>query len=92
MNSLVEHIKLNKNCGINVSENKLKFEANFDVEKNYEVDEELDEKDNNCVILIKMYEDIDGGYLLNFIKKKGEIDDYYNLFLEIKIIIKELLN
>ena len=92
MNSLVEHIKLNKDCGINVSENKLKFEANFDVEKNYEIDEELDEKENNCVILIKMYEDVDGGYLLNFIKKKGEIEDYYKLFLEIKIIIKELLN
>ena len=93
MNCLVEHIKLNKNCGINVSENKLKFEANFDdIEKNYEIDDDFDEKENNCVILIKMYEDIKGGYLLNFIKKKGEIDDYYKLFLEIKIIIKELLN
>ena len=92
MNSLVEHIKLNKDCGINVSDKKLKFEANFDVENNYEIDDELDEKDNNCIIIIKMYEDIEGGYLLNFIKKKGEIEDYYKLFLEIKIIIKELLN
>ena len=93
MNALVDQIKItyNNSC-LDVSEKKLKFEANFDIEKNYEIDEEFDEKENNCVILIKLYEDIKGGYLLNFIKKKGEIDEYYKLFLEIKKIIKELLN
>jgi serine/threonine protein kinase len=91
MNSLIEKIKNKYKFDLDCSDKKLKFEANFEIEKNYEIDEELDENDNNCTILIKMYEDIEGGYLLNFIKKKGEIDDYYKLFLEIKNIIKELL-
>ena len=91
MNSLIEKLKNKYKFDLDCSDKKLKFEANFEIEKNYEIDEDFDEIDNNCNILIKMYEDIEGGYLLNFIKKKGEIDDYYKLFLDIKKIIKELL-
>ena len=91
MNSLIEKLNNKYKFDLDCSDKKLKFEANFEIEKNYEIDEDFDEIDNNCNILIKMYEDIEGGYLLNFIKKKGEIDDYYKLFLDIKKIIKELL-
>ena len=75
-----------------ISETKLKFEVNFDMEQKYETDTEFDERDNSCVIKIKMYEDEEGGYFVNFIKMKGDIEDYYQLFLDIKQIIKEILN
>ena len=97
MNLLVNYInkKYENKCGVEISEKKLKFKVNFEIKPEYEFDsEELEEEEinNNCYIKIKMYEDNEGGYLLNFIKMKGDIDNYYKYFLEIKDMIKELLN
>ena len=53
--------------------------------------EEFEEKSNICKLKIKLYEDEEGGYFINFIKKQGLIEDYYEFFTEIKAIIKKLL-
>ena len=95
MNELLDKIKGKyEDCFVNVSKEKLKFEVNFEIEQEqeYETDIELDDTDNSCMIKIKMYEDEEGGYFVNFIKKKGDIENYYKLFLEIKNIIKNILN
>ena len=95
MNELLDKIKGKyEDCFINISKEKLKFEVNFEIEQEqeYETDIELDDTDNSCMIKIKMYEDEEGGYFVNFIKKKGDIENYYKLFLEIKNIIKNILN
>ena len=94
MNLLVNYIdkKYGQSCNIEMSDNKLKFEVNFEIKPEFENDELEEEYNNNCYIKIKMYEDTEGGYLLNFIKMKGDIDNYYKYFLEIKEMVKELLN
>ena len=93
MNILIDKIQEKyEDCNFNISKTKLKFEAFFDMEQKYETDTEFDEQDNTCVIKIKMYEDEEGGYFVNFIKMRGDIEDYYQFFLDIKKIIKEILN
>ena len=93
MNSLVESIqnKFDDDCTIIRSKEKLKFEVYFDLNKKYDI-EQLEEFDNSCVMKVKLYEEDKGGYLVNFIKVKGDIEDYHEYFLKIQKIIKELLN
>ena len=69
-----------------------KLEENEEIEEQKKFEKLEEEYNNNCYIKIKMYEDTEGGYLLNFIKMKGDIDNYYKYFLEIKDMVKELLN
>ena len=38
---------------------------------------------------IELFQYEDGRYLLEFLRTKGEIRDYYNTFLEIRKIIEE---
>ena len=45
----------------------------------------------NCVIQIKLFQCINGGYLIRFMKKKGEIEEYHKYFKSIKSIVKEIL-
>ena len=92
MNVLVEKIrKKYEDCKIEVSEKKFAFVAKFDIEQDFEEMEEFEEKNNICNLKIKLYEDEEGGYFINFIKKQGLIEDYYEFFTEIKAIIKKLL-
>ena len=92
MNVLVEKIRQKyEDCKIEVSEKKFAFVAKFDIEQDFEEMEEFEEKNNLCNIKIKLYEDEEGGYFINFIKKQGLIEDYYEFFTEIKAIIKKLL-
>ena len=97
-----------EDCFIEVSKEKMIFEVIFEIEQEIEekIEQENEQEneqeiendidfgdiDNSCVIKIKMYEDEEGGFFVNFIKKKGDIENYYKLFLEIKGIIKNILN
>ena len=45
---------------------------------------------NNCVIRVELFESVNGGYIVLFVKKGGEIEDYYLYLDEIKKIIKKL--
>ena len=76
----------------------LKFELCFydlekndedEIEKDKEEEEEEDDVDKKCIIEIELFQYEDGRYLLEFLRTKGKIPDYYNYFLEIKKIIKE---
>ena len=76
----------------------LKFELCFydlekndedEIEKDKEEEEEKDDVDKKCIIEIELFQYEDGRYLLEFLRTKGKIPDYYNYFLEIKKIIKE---
>ena len=50
----------------------------------------IDQK--NCVIQIKLFQSINGGYIVRFMKKEGEIEDYYKNLDNIKSLIKKTLN
>ena len=88
MNELSEEI-FNDLKGVSeASQEYLKFKVTF--EKNEF--EENDEYENyEMIIDIELFKYKNGGYLLEFLRLKGEIEDYYHYFLEIKKIIKKLL-
>ena len=54
-----------------------------------EIEEEIEKKES--VIQIKLFESINGGYLIRFAKKGGEIEDYHKNLDTIIKIIKGLL-
>ena len=85
-------------CFIEEDKHKLKFNITFDKqeedenEEDNDKDEELDNLiEENCTICIKLFEYINGGYELHFIRKSGNLEDYYEYFNKIKQIIKKLL-
>ena len=104
MNSLINDIK-SKFGTLNISIRNfeeyehLKFELGFydlepkDEDKNEkggeEEEEEDEDKDKKCIMEIELFQYEDGRYLLEFLRTKGEIRDYYNNFLEIEKIIEE---
>ena len=52
-----------------------------------------DESSKESEIDIKLFEYENGGYLLEFLRKEGDIQEFYDHFLEIRnIIINELLD
>ena len=57
-------------------------------EENEEVEDNLEKKES--IIQVKIYESINGGHILKFSKKSGEIEDYYkNLEKITKLIEKQ---
>ena len=54
-----------------------------------ELEEVTSQKD--CVIQITLFQSLNGGYLVRFVKKEGEIEDYYKNLESIKSIIKKIL-
>ena len=106
MNSLANKLLIELQCEIVPNNKQLKFEAKFpnkikeELENEEEIEDE-EEKENrfiknyefkDCVIKIKLYEFINGGYEVHFTKIKGDFMDYYSYFQEIKKIIKAILN
>ena len=98
MNNFVGVISKNdKNCFVEVSKKKLKFQLIFEnetYENSVEDNEENDEDEieiEDCIILIKLYEDEKGNHLISFTKKEGELKEYYNKFVLIKNIIRDLV-
>ena len=59
------------------------------LENTEELEEIISQKD--CVIQITLFQSINGGHLVRFVKKKGEIEDYYKYLDSIKSIIKKIL-
>ena len=93
MNSLIKKIKDKyEDYEFEYSKSKLKFSLLFEREQENDENIDFEELDNTCIVKLKMYEDEEGGYLVNFIKLQGDLEDYYTIFLNIKQIIKELLN
>ena len=66
----------------------IKLEENNE-EENEEEEEEDEDSDKKCIMEIELFQYEDGKYLLEFLRTKGEIPDYYNYFLEIRKIIEE---
>ena len=72
----------------------LKFKLGFykleenNEEENEEEEEDID-SDKKCVMEIELFQYENGKYLLEFLRTKGEIPDYYKKFLDIKKIIEE---
>ena len=100
MSGLIEDIKNEfgvANISIRVFEEyeHLKFELGFydNEENDNDVEETEEEEEENsykkCVIVIELFQYENGKYLLEFLRTKGEILDYYNHFLEIRKIIEE---
>ena len=64
--------------------------AKLDIEDKNE-NEEDDLKKKDCVIQIKMYESVNGGHLLRFMKKEGELEDYYKNLEKLNTLVKNIL-
>jgi serine/threonine protein kinase len=54
-----------------------------------DVDEETITK-KDCVIQIKLFQSLNGGYLLRFVRKGGEIEEYYKKLDNIRSIVKKV--
>ena len=59
------------------------------LESTEELEEAIPQK--NCVIQIKLFQNANGGYLIRFVRKEGEIEEYHKYFQSIKSIVKEIL-
>ena len=83
---------------------KDKLKANIKFEKKEEEDDEEEEENDesytnnlellrteDCNICIKLVEYINGGYELHFIRRNGDIEDYYYYFNKIKEFIGIIL-
>ena len=68
---------------INASKKALKLEVTFE----YEVEEE-DENQKKCNIDIELFKYSENRYLLDFLRKSGNLSDYYKNFRKIKDIIQ----
>ena len=74
----------------NEEEQKLEEELDkLGLEDIDEIEEEIEKKES--VIQIKLFESVNGGYLVRFAKKGGEIEDYHKNLDSIIKIIKSLL-
>ena len=95
MNLLFDKIKNCEKFGEDVtiiaSKEKLKLQVTFEEEEE-EGEKEEDKYYKACVIDIELFQYEDGRYLLEFLRRKGEIPDYYKNFMIIKDIIKNKMN
>ena len=97
---MANKLKQELNCKLKPDDKYLKFEAKFpnkikelEEEEEIEVEEEEREKISqneikDCIIKIKLFQFINGGYEIHFTKEEGDFMDYYSYFQEIKNIIK----
>ena len=106
MNALANKIKNNygDKCQIKENEKKLKFNAIFETSEEIEIEgwgelENLKEEKNDdiiferkeCIIQIKLFEYLNGGYVVRFDKIQGEIEYFHKNMNNIKKIIKNML-
>ena len=87
MNNLIEAIngQFDDEVLVKPSETSLKFEVSFDNE------EEDDEQDTESAMIIELFKYEDDRYLVEFMRSKGGIPDYYKNFLKIKEITQNML-
>ena len=76
----------------NQNENNEKLKEEF---KNLEMEKSNDDKilieRKESIIQIKLFESINGGYIIRFAKKQGEIEDFHKNLANVKKIIKNIL-
>ena len=63
--------------------------AKLGIEEEGDINENLVKKD--CVIQCKLYQSLNGGHILKFAKKGGELDDYYKNLEEIISLVKKII-
>ena len=92
-------------CNIEPNEYKLKFKVTFEqeleklkLEKKEENEEEEENEDNNrgiirkdCSIQIELYENDDKKYLLRYVRKSGDLYDFYKLLKYINNCIDSII-
>ena len=81
---------------LRIDDEKLKFQITFQREDNEEENEEEVEEDEDirkdCIMKVKLYDSGINEYLLCFEKNQGELEEFYDNFLKIKEIIKNIFN
>jgi len=94
MNMLIGKIKNQFNLlnDIQINEKKFKFNVIFN-EEDADLGEEEEEneniKGNKTIIEFKLYKSYNGGYLLRFVKKEGDLDNYLDLLKKIYALITD---
>ena len=63
--------------------------AKLGIEEDVDINENLLKKD--CVIQCKLYKSLNGGHILKFSKKGGELDDYYKNLETLTALVKQIL-
>ena len=92
MNCLVEKIReYKKESFIQADKESLKFDVIFEKEYIKEGEEEEEKEICSCQIQIELFE-YEDGYYFEFLRKGGDVQEYYEYFLEIKKIIKKLIS
>ena len=83
INIIFKNIIKNKEISKELKEEfkKLAKEEDLDIKENEIV------KEQKTIIQIKIYESYNGGYLLRFVKKKGDLYDYLNKIKKISSLI-----
>ena len=61
----------------------------LDIEENEEINENLLKKE--CIIQCKLYQSLNGGHILKFSKKCGNLEDYYNKLKKIISLVKKII-
>ena len=89
MNSLANAIIKNfkEKCDIHSSKEKLQFKVEF----SYKEEDELKMESGDCTMEIELFQYEEGRYLLEFVRREGEMSGYYNNFMKIKNIINMIL-
>jgi serine/threonine protein kinase len=84
----------NEKSGVDddIPENMKEEFKKLGIEENDNIDENENILGLKTVIQIKMYESYNGGYLLRFVKKDGDLCDYLNRIEKIYSLIKENKN
>ena len=101
MNNLANKIgkTFQDKCKIEESNKALKFNITFEVELEDE-EEKLDIEENedivnllkkDCIIQCKLYQSLNGGHILKFSKKCGNLEDYYNKLKKIISLVKKII-
>ena len=98
MNLLVNEIKTTYESKwlLQTDEEKLKIQITFQKEYNEEEnDAEIEEDEDirkDCIMKVKLYDSGINEYLLCFEKSQGELEEFYDNFLKIKEIVKNIFN
>ena len=65
-------------------------EENNEEENNEEENNEEENEINESIIQLKLFESLNGGYIIRFVKKKGDIINYYKYLDELRNLIYEM--
>ena len=99
-NLITKYYNASKNkCFIEVSRSKLKLKIIFEKEgedkdeknenEKNEEEEENELEEDDCEMKLELYEIGNNEYLLHFVKLEGDIEDFYEHFMEIRKIIED---